>query len=109
AATQTLLSVLNAARWPVRVRNADSRTGTVAAAPMEQGRVSRQPRRARVPSVSTNFDRDHVIMNFIRNLKIGTRLGLGFGLVLLLMGAMIGLAATRLAAIGNETGKVLEQ
>jgi len=48
-------------------------------------------------------------MKFIRNLKIGTRLGLGFGVVLLLMGAMIGLAGTKLAAIGAGTGKVLDK
>jgi methyl-accepting chemotaxis protein len=48
-------------------------------------------------------------MKIIRNLRIGARLGLGFGLVLLLMGAMIGLAATRLGAIGDETGKLLDE
>jgi methyl-accepting chemotaxis protein len=48
-------------------------------------------------------------MNFIKNLKIGARLGLGFGLVLLLMGAMITLAVTRFAAIGEETDKILEK
>ena len=48
-------------------------------------------------------------MNFIKNLKIGARLGLGFGLVLLLLAAMIALAVTRLAAIGDETHKILEK
>ncbi len=48
-------------------------------------------------------------MNFIKNLKIGARLGLGFGLVLLLMGAMIALALTRLSAIGDEADKILEK
>ena len=48
-------------------------------------------------------------MNFIRNLKIGARLGLGFGLVLLLMGAMILLAVTRLATVGEETDKILDK
>jgi methyl-accepting chemotaxis protein len=46
-------------------------------------------------------------MNFIKNLKIGSRLGLGFGLVLLLMSAMIMLAVTRFAAVGEETDKIL--
>jgi len=46
-------------------------------------------------------------MNFIKNLKIGARLGLGFGLVLLLMGAMAMLAATRFAAVGDEADKIL--
>jgi methyl-accepting chemotaxis protein len=50
-----------------------------------------------------------IIMNFIKNLKIGARLGLGFGLVLLLMGAMITLAVTRFAAIGEETSKILDK
>ena len=48
-------------------------------------------------------------MNFIRNLKIGARLGLGFGLVLLLMGAMITLAVARFAAVGEETDKILDK
>jgi methyl-accepting chemotaxis protein len=48
-------------------------------------------------------------MNVIKNLKIGVRLGLGFGLVLLLMGAMVTLALTRFAAIGEETSKILDK
>ncbi|HEY9065425.1 MAG TPA: methyl-accepting chemotaxis protein [Burkholderiaceae bacterium] len=48
-------------------------------------------------------------MNFIKNCKIGIRLGLGFGLVLLLMGAMIALAVTRFSAIGDEADKILER
>ncbi len=48
-------------------------------------------------------------MNFIRNLNIGARLGLGFSLVLLLMGAMVILALTRFSALGSETGKILDQ
>ena len=48
-------------------------------------------------------------MNYIKDLKIGLRLGLGFGLVLLLMGAMIALALARYSAIGDETEKILER
>ena len=48
-------------------------------------------------------------MNFVKNLKIGIRLGLGFGLVLLLMGAMITLALARFAAIGDQAEKILEK
>jgi len=48
-------------------------------------------------------------VNLIKNLKIGVRLGLGFGLVLLLLAAMIALAVTRLAAIDDETHKILEK
>jgi methyl-accepting chemotaxis protein len=45
----------------------------------------------------------------IANLKIGTRLGGGFGLVLLLMTALILIALTRLAYIGEETAKMVEK
>ena len=48
-------------------------------------------------------------MNLIKNFKIGIRLGLGFGLVLLLMGAMITLAVTRFVAISDEADKILER
>ena len=48
-------------------------------------------------------------MNFVRNLNIGTRLGLGFSLVLLLMGAMVMLALTRFSALASETDKILDQ
>ena len=48
-------------------------------------------------------------MNFIKNLRIGARLGLGFGLVLLLMGAMITLALSRFAAIGEESSKIIDK
>jgi methyl-accepting chemotaxis protein len=37
----------------------------------------------------------------IKNLKIGTRLGLGFGLVFVLMAILISLALTRFAGIVN--------
>jgi methyl-accepting chemotaxis protein len=45
----------------------------------------------------------------IANLKIGTRLGGGFGLVLLLMTALILIALTRLAHIGEATAKMIEK
>jgi methyl-accepting chemotaxis protein len=45
----------------------------------------------------------------IANLKIGTRLGGGFGLVLLLMTALILVALTRLGHIGEETAKMVEK
>jgi methyl-accepting chemotaxis protein len=48
-------------------------------------------------------------MNFIRNLNIGPRLGLGFSLVLLLMGAMVVLALARFSAIAEETDKILDK
>ena len=48
-------------------------------------------------------------MNFIKDLRIGTRLGLGFGLVLLLMGVMITVALVRFSGIGERTGKILSK
>ena len=48
-------------------------------------------------------------MKFITDLKIGIRLGLGFGLVLLLMAAMTALALARFSAIGAESGKILDR
>jgi methyl-accepting chemotaxis protein len=48
-------------------------------------------------------------MQFTKNLKIGARLGLGFGLMLVLMGAMVMLAVSRFAAIGEKTSAILEK
>ena len=46
-------------------------------------------------------------MNFIKNLKIGTRLGLGFGFVLLLMMVLIAVGVTRLGNIGDVNRQIL--
>ena len=47
-------------------------------------------------------------MNFA-NMKIGTRLGLGFGLVLLLMVSLIVVGLLRLANIGKTSSKMIEK
>jgi methyl-accepting chemotaxis protein len=46
-------------------------------------------------------------MNSLKNLKLGVRLGAGFGIVLLLMVVMISLAALRLANIGGGADKIV--
>ena len=45
----------------------------------------------------------------ITNMKIGTRLGVGFGLVLLLMVTLIMVGVTRLSSIGEITSKLIEK
>jgi methyl-accepting chemotaxis protein len=45
----------------------------------------------------------------VSNLKIGFRLGGGFGLVLLLMSVLIGVAVVRLSAIGDDTSRMVQQ
>jgi methyl-accepting chemotaxis protein len=45
----------------------------------------------------------------IANMKVGTRLNLGFGLVLLMMTALIVIALVRLSSIGQISSKVIEQ
>ncbi|MFC4161392.1 methyl-accepting chemotaxis protein [Chitinimonas lacunae] len=45
----------------------------------------------------------------MKNMKIGMRLGLGFGLVLLLMTAMVGLSLSRMAIINDELTQIVER
>jgi methyl-accepting chemotaxis protein len=45
----------------------------------------------------------------MRNLKIGTRLGMGFGIVLLLMAALIVIVIMRMSQIGSSTDVLLKQ
>jgi len=47
-------------------------------------------------------------MNF-ETMKVGTRLGVGFGLVLLMMAILIGLALVRFASIGEINNKIIEK
>jgi methyl-accepting chemotaxis protein len=47
-------------------------------------------------------------MNFIKNLKIGARLGLGFGFVLLLLAIVAGLGVTRMAAINGALEEITQ-
>ena len=44
-------------------------------------------------------------MSVIRNLNIGPRLGLGFGLLLVLLAVALGLSVTRLAQLGDTIGR----
>ena len=48
-------------------------------------------------------------MNFIKNLKLGPRLSLGFAIVLALMAAMIALALMRLHDIGEASDKIISK
>jgi len=50
-----------------------------------------------------------IFMNFIRNLNIGARLGMGFAIVLALMAAMILLAVARFNSVGEATDKILHK
>jgi methyl-accepting chemotaxis protein len=45
----------------------------------------------------------------MKNLKIGTRLGMGFGIVLLLMAALIVIVIMRMSQIGSSTDVLLKQ
>jgi len=46
-------------------------------------------------------------MNSLKNLKLGVRLGAGFGIVLMLMAVMVALAALRLESIGAGADKIV--
>jgi methyl-accepting chemotaxis protein len=46
-------------------------------------------------------------MSVIRNLNIGPRLGLGFGLLLVLLAVALGLSVTRLAQLGDTIGLIV--
>jgi methyl-accepting chemotaxis protein len=48
-------------------------------------------------------------MNFFGNLRIGVRLGAGFGLVLLLMAATFALAVVRFDSVGEITDRIIDQ
>jgi len=48
-------------------------------------------------------------MNFIRNLNIGARLGMGFGIVLALMAVMILMAVTRFDNVSQATDNILHK
>jgi methyl-accepting chemotaxis protein len=45
----------------------------------------------------------------LADLKIGTRLGLGFGTILLLMTVMVATAVTLLTSLGQQTGKMINE
>lgn len=45
----------------------------------------------------------------LKNMKIGMRLGLGYGLVLLLMAALVAVALTRFVSIDASTAKMIEE
>ena len=42
-----------------------------------------------------------------KNLKIGVRLGAGFGIVLLILAAIVGIAMTRMSAMNGDTEKLV--
>lgn len=48
-------------------------------------------------------------MNSLKNWKIGTRLSLGFGVVLVLIGTMVVLALSQLANIGMLSGQIVKE
>src|SRR6185295_14309220 len=48
-------------------------------------------------------------MKFLENMKLGTRLGLGFASVLVLMGMVIVLCITRFNSIGETIDKIVTQ
>ncbi|ODV43450.1 chemotaxis protein [Cupriavidus sp. UYMMa02A] len=48
-------------------------------------------------------------MNFFNNLRIGTRLCLGFGIVLALIATMVVLALTRLSAVGALSNQIVHE
>jgi methyl-accepting chemotaxis protein len=50
-----------------------------------------------------------IFMNLIRNLNIGPRLGVGFGIVLAFMAVMILMAVTRFNSVGQATGSILHK
>ncbi len=48
-------------------------------------------------------------MNTLKNMKLGTRLGLGFAAVLMLMGVVIAMAIMRFNSVGESSHKIITQ
>ena len=65
--------------------------------------------RAPEPDASRAHQHRERVVNFIGNLRIGVRLGAGFGLVLLLMAATFALAIARFSSVGEATDRILEE
>ena len=65
--------------------------------------------RAPEPDASRAHQHRERVVNFIGNLRIGVRLGAGFGLVLLLMAATFALAVARFSSIGETTDRILNE